>query len=399
MKTIIINEKQKGLLFKNGRYCGLLGAGKYHLFGGKEIEICELDDILVSEKCALETLLQDKDIASQVTVVEIGDQQRALHYVDGKFANIMPKGKYAFWSIFKKHEFQLVDMSTPVVDESVPEYIFSKISTAYYERVEVAEYEKAMIYFNQKLERILDAGVYYFWKSSVKFDVSIVDMRLTQMDVTGQEILTADKISLRINFVCNYRVTDCVRIFTEVDNYQEQLHVAAQLALREYVGRYRLDEILENKDKMSEYVFDRLKAKEKELFVEISDAGVKDIILPGEIRDIMNTVLVAEMAQRRMSSLVVRRSLRPDRCSIPQSLWMKTRRFTGSRSLSISSASVRMSATSRLMATAICLLSLRNCFATSTKPSTTRKIKSRRCCSPRFFAFDTLISQASFPRL
>lgn len=305
MKTIIINEKQKGLLFKNGRYCGLLGAGKYHLFGGKEIEICELDDILVSKKCALETLLQDKDIASQVTVVEIGDQQRALHYVDGKFADIMPKGKYAFWSTFKKHEFQLVDMSTPVVDESVPEYIFAKISTVYYEKVEVAEYEKAMIYFNQKLERILDAGVYYFWKSPVKFDVRIVDMRLTQMDVTGQEILTADKISLRINFVCNYRVTDCVRIFTEVDNYQEQLHVAAQLALREYVGRYRLDEILENKDKMSEYVFDRLKAKEKELFVEISDAGVKDIILPGEIRDIMNTVLVAEMGAK--ANVITRR--------------------------------------------------------------------------------------------
>ncbi|MEG2678160.1 MAG: slipin family protein, partial [Oscillospiraceae bacterium] len=77
------------------------------------------------------------------------------------------------------------------------------------------------------------------------------------------------------------------------------------LALRDYVGKQRLDDILANKDEMSHYVFERLKAKEKELFVEITDAGVKDIILPGEIRDIMNTVLVAE--KRAQANVITRR--------------------------------------------------------------------------------------------
>ena len=72
------------------------------------------------------------------------------------------------------------------------------------------------------------------------------------------------------------------------------MHVAAQLALREYVGKHKLDEILESKEQMTEFVFTRLKEKEGDLFVEITDAGVKDIILPGEIREIMNTVMVAE---------------------------------------------------------------------------------------------------------
>ena len=125
----------------------------------------------------------------------------------------------------------------------------------------------------------MDAGTYYFWKTPIKVDVGFVDTRLTQMDITGQEILTSDKVSLRINFVCNYRVTDYVKILTEIDDFAEQMHVAAQLALREYVGKYKLDEILENKDQMSEFVFAKLKAKEKELFVEITDAGVKDIII------------------------------------------------------------------------------------------------------------------------
>ena len=125
------------------------------------------------------------------------------------------------------------------------------------------------------------------------------------MDITGQEIMTLDKVSLRINFVCNYKVTDYVRILTEIDDYVEQIHIAAQLALRDYVGKYKLDEILENKDEMSKYVFQKLKEKEAELFVEIKDAGVKDIILPGEIRDIMNTVLVAE--KKAQANVITRR--------------------------------------------------------------------------------------------
>lgn len=302
---IIINENQKGFLFKNGKYVKMLDAGKYHTLRGKEIEISEPDRSIVSDRCSLDTLLSDKEVASKVSVIEVGDEQLALHFVNGKFSSVLRHGKYAFWSITDTHEYKIVDISTPEVDNSVPEYIFSKIPTAYYIKVEVAEYQKARLYFNQRLERILDAGTYYFWKNSVKINVNFVDTRLTQMDITGQEILTHDKVSLRINFVCNYRVTDYVKILTEVDDFEEQMHVAAQLALREYVGKYKLDEILENKDQMSEFVFKKLKAKEKELFVEITDAGVKDIILPGEIRQIMNTVLIAE--KRAQANVITRR--------------------------------------------------------------------------------------------
>ena len=305
MKTMIINENQKGFLFKNGKYIKLLDAGKHHLSGGKEIEISNLDQPIACGKCALETLLADKRVTECVTVVEVGDEELALHYVNGKFSSVLRHGKYAFWSTVDQHEFKLVDISTPTVDASIPVYIFSKIPQIYYTKIEVAEYQKARLFFDQKLVRILDAGTYYFWRTSTKVDVGFVDTRLTQMNITGQEILTADKVSLRINFVCNYRVTDYVKILTEIDNFAEQMHVAAQLALREYVGKHKLDEILENKEQMSEFVFTKLKAKEKELFVEITDAGVKDIILPGEIRKIMNTVLVAE--KRAQANVITRR--------------------------------------------------------------------------------------------
>lgn len=305
MKKIIINENQRGFLFKNGKYVKMLNAGRYYAVGGREIEVCELDQPLASHKCTLDILLSDNAVNRCVSVVEVADEQLALHFVNGKFTSVLRHGRHAFWAVSDTHEYQMVDISTPEVAGDVPEYIFSKIPSIYYTKVEVAEYQKARLYFNQKFVRILDAGTYYFWKNGVRIEVGLVDTRLTQMDITGQEILTQDKVSLRINFVCNYRVTDYVKILTEIDDFAEQIHVAAQLALREYVGKYKLDEILENKDQMSRFVFEKLKAKEKDLFVEITDAGVKDIILPGEIREIMNTVLVAE--KRAQANVITRR--------------------------------------------------------------------------------------------
>lgn len=305
MKKIIINENQKGLLFKNGKFSKLLNAGKYHVFGDAEIEILAVEDAVHSAQCGLELLLANPEIQKQTTAVEVADTELALHFVDGKFVHALRKGKYAFWNGLAAHRFQIVDISTPHVEESIPTYIFSMLPPSCYTKVEVAQYQKARLYFNQKLECILEPGTYYFWKNNVRVEADLVDTRLTQLNITGQEILTQDKVSLRINFVCNYRITDFVKVMIEIDDYEQQLHVTAQLALREYVGKQRLDDILESKEQISEYVIGRLKEKAPSLYVEIVDGGVKDIILPGEIRDIMNTVLVAE--KRAQASVITRR--------------------------------------------------------------------------------------------
>ena len=139
----------------------------------------------------------------------------------------------------------------------------------------------------------------------MQVEVKLADTRLTHMNITGQEILTQDKVSLRITFVCDYVIIDYVRALTEIDDYAGQLYVAAQLAMREYVGRHKLDEILEGKDEMSRYVIERLEEKAPALFVAVHGGGVKDIILPGEIRDIMNSVLAAE--KRAQASVITRR--------------------------------------------------------------------------------------------
>lgn len=304
MKTII-NENQRGLLFKNGKFVKMLEAGKYEMFRSRKIEVMELEQQLKSELCSLEQLLENDKIIEKTKKIDVADEEIALHFVNGKLRDVLKRGEYAFWEIYDKHEFKIISIASPEVSEEVPEYIFSKISPTLFTKIEVAEFQKARLCFNQKLVKLLDAGTYYFWNGKVKVGCELVDTRRTQMDITGQEILTQDKVSLRINFVCNYKILDYVKVYTEIDDYKEQIHVAAQLAIREYVGRCRMDEILDNKDQISEYVCAKLKEKAKELYVEIIDAGVKDIILPGEIRNIMNTVLIAEKSAQ--ANVITRR--------------------------------------------------------------------------------------------
>ncbi len=304
MKTII-RENERGLIFKNGKFVKAVGAGSYYSFLGTDIEVVNLSLPLYSENCSMEALLKNQTLAEEVSVVDVKDEQIALHFKNGNFAECLAHGQHAFWNIYDKHEFKIVDISNPEVGEDIPKYIFTKIPIKFYVRIDVNEYQKARLYFNKKLVKILDAGTYYYWQGSTKIEVSYVDTRLTQMNITGQEILTQDKVALRINFVCSYRIADCVKIVNEIDNFEEQLHVVAQLALREYVGKFKIDEILEKKEEISAYVLEKLKERERDFYVSIYSAGVKDIILPGEIRDIMNTVLIAE--KRAQANVITRR--------------------------------------------------------------------------------------------
>ena len=309
MKKITVKESQRAFVFNNGKFEKLLGAGSYRLWGKREAVISQIDapfkPISISE-CPIEILKDIPEVARETAYIDVPDATLGMLYRDGKFNGFLPAGKYLFWQIGSKVEVKTADISTPEVSEDIPTYIFKNLKeTPYYTRIEVKQWEKARLYFDGKFVRLLDAGAHYFWKNGISVSAETVDTRLSSITVSGQDVLTADKVSIRINFTCNYRITDFVKVAEAVDDYKSQIYLCAQLAIREYVGKYKLDEVLENKTGMSDFILSALKEKENELFVEFSDAGVKDIILPGEIRDIMNTVLVAE--KKAQANVITRR--------------------------------------------------------------------------------------------
>jgi len=304
---LIINENQRGLLFRNGKFVKMLKAGGHYIlsFLGYSVDVMDLNVAFNGKQYDLSIFLKDAELKKELDIVEVVDETLAIHYVNDRYCETLVSGKYAFWNVYDKNTFQTIDIKNPEIADNVPKYIFEYLPKSLFKKLEVAEYQTARLYYDQKLIKTLTAGTYYFWNNGIKIDAGLADMRILQLDITGQEIMTQDKVGLRINFVCNYKITDFVKISTEIKDYEAQIHVMLQLILREYVGKFKFDELLDAREEIASYVLKKLKQKEKEYFVEFLNAGVKDIILPGEIRDIMNTVLIAE--KKAQANVISRR--------------------------------------------------------------------------------------------
>ena len=136
-------------------------------------------------------------------------------------------------------------------------------------------------------------------------NLRILDSRLQTLELSGQELLTKDRVTVRLNFVCSFRTVGGEKIFSVAEDCKEQFRMAAQLILRDAVGACRLDDLLENREEISRNLLEKLREKGAELCLEVRDGGVKDIILPGEIREIMNSVLAAE--KRAQANVITRR--------------------------------------------------------------------------------------------
>ena len=125
------------------------------------------------------------------------------------------------------------------------------------------------------------------------------------LDISGQDIMTADKVTLRLNALVAYRITDPLRSVTEVDGPAQALYRAAQLALREAVGAKDLDTLLAEKESLTRELSEALGARAAELGMTIVSSGVRDVILPGDMKELMNRVTEARKAAE--ANLVTRR--------------------------------------------------------------------------------------------
>jgi regulator of protease activity HflC (stomatin/prohibitin superfamily) len=263
------------------------------------------DEPFDDDGAALTVYGRDENFRKSVDKVDVMDGQIALHYISGRYAGILEKGTHAFWNVFKRHTFRVIDMQEDPTDADIPPFVLEKLPNNICAKIKVEDWSAAMLYINGKFVRRLPSGIHYFWRNGRDITWTVYDMRATHLDVSGQEILTSDKVALRVNFVCSYRIADPLAIGVKLKDHSAQLYAAVQLALRGMLGGMRFDEVLETKEVIALRVLTLLKQRESELFVEFLSAGIKDIILPGEVRDIMNTVLIAE--KRAQANVITRR--------------------------------------------------------------------------------------------
>jgi regulator of protease activity HflC (stomatin/prohibitin superfamily) len=305
MKYITIAANQVGLVFKNEALIKILRSGSHWIGFGATCELYNLAEVF-SPAGELSVLLQNSELAAMLDVVEVADNEIGLLYKDKHFRQVLNAGKYAFWKGVVQYSVVKDDMNHLQVSDSIDKNLLQKGLLMAYTRAFVLDsHEKGLLIVNGQIERTLGAGIYYFWKNSIPVSLIKTDARQVTADIGGQEVLTRDKAQLRINFTVQYRANDLVKALFENKDYERQLYIQMQMALREIVGKLSFDELMENKEQISAQVMTTAVEKAKDLGVELTGFGVKDIILPGDVKDIMNQVLVAE--KRAQANVIMRR--------------------------------------------------------------------------------------------
>lgn len=172
------------------------------------------------------------------------------------------------------------------------------------EAVVVRETHRGLWYEDGVLKRVLGPGRYelpagpefdlFGRRRHVRVEVVLVDVRERELTIKGQEILTADKVALRVSVIVQFRVTDPTAAVQVVDQYEERLYSDVQLAARRSLASMALESILTNRTQLSEDILREVTATAAGYGVAILRADVKDLIFPGNLQEIMNRVLAAE---------------------------------------------------------------------------------------------------------
>jgi regulator of protease activity HflC (stomatin/prohibitin superfamily) len=305
MKRVRINAGNVGLVFKNGDYRGVITQGIHWLGFGKRVLQYSMAFAFNTPK-ELELLLKDEKLKAMLHIVEVKDNELVLVFRNGRFSQVLKSGRYAFWKGLIEFEFTTVDLSKIYITENVDKALFNNVELSKFIRVfEVAAFEKAVFIVDDVYVKTLESGTYRFWRNDTTIKIAKVDLRQLQLEVAGQELLTKDKAAIRINFDTQYKVIDIEKALLDNKDFEKQLYVALQLALRTYVGTYTLDELLENKAQIAKAVFEDTKTAAAKLGVTVLNCGIRDVILTGEMKDIMNQVLVAQ--KKAQANVITRR--------------------------------------------------------------------------------------------
>lgn len=307
----IVNTHEIGLLFKNNSFIKALEPKTYYIMPFTNQWILSVD---MTEKFdpgyELSLLLTDKMLSEKLDVITIKDHEIALHYIDGNFYDVLSCGTHAYFNTLTKHTFVVLDTNNPFISDSVDPAIFNKEyflkeGGKYFTAVSIPAGKIGVLTLNNEFIKILSAGSHYFLKGINKVEVKVLDLRKKLLEISGQELLSEDKVTLRMNFICQYRIVDAVKVATEFDDFEQQLYITMQLVIREYVSTKKLDELLAKKHEIGNIILSTVKPKQEQYGVELIEAGVKDIILPGEIKEILNTVLIAE--KKALANVITRR--------------------------------------------------------------------------------------------
>ena len=308
VKKIMIRSYEVGLKFRDGEFKGILNTGKHWLVDPwnkiRVRVVSTREPWLVDDQ--LDMIVKSGVIQGRAEVVDLKDNQRALVWIDGRFARVLGPGLHAYWLGTREVRVEVIDARKSKVEH---ENLKSIVRTSEVARwLDVCKIERdcvGVLFIDGRYVEQLDPGLYAFWKDAADARVVELDMREAQIDVSGQEIMTLDKVTLRMNALVTYVIKDARRAVSAASDVRQSLYREVQLGLRAVIGGRELDSFLTSKDDVAQELEQQVRNQAAALGLEVRSVGIKDVILPGDMKDLMNRVTEAKKAAE--ANLISRR--------------------------------------------------------------------------------------------
>ena len=267
INRIKIKPDQIGLQFRDGQFQKALSPGVHYLFDPffrLKIQVTSLREHFFVHP-QLTEMIKAEAFKGIGQVLDLRDWQRALIWTNGRFTGILKPGTYVVWTAIADVRIEVVDARKARFDhDELP--VISRAETS--ELLYVATVERnhaGVLFVDGNYDSTLTPGRYAFWRKIADTIVTPIDLREQAIDVNGQDLMTADKVSLRLNAIVTYRVSDPRRAVCASDNVHQALYRASQLALREIVGQHTLDEFLDSKQQIADLAMSQLQQRAEEL--------------------------------------------------------------------------------------------------------------------------------------
>jgi regulator of protease activity HflC (stomatin/prohibitin superfamily) len=326
-KKFFVTKNERAVLMQNGDFKSVLRPGAHWIYAGFDgvtVERFSLNkSCFDSPLCSYLLANEPAVVAEHFLRVELTDTQAALRSENGVLVEVLaPGSRKLYWRDAMDASIEVIDVADAVqIDaKQVPRLAQSQLRSLPVSglggvlAVTVPQYSVGVLVVDGTVAEMLTAGSYAFWRFNRQVSVENIDLRLQALEVTGQEILTADKVALRLNLTASYRFADVQLAYSKLAKPGEHLYRELQFALRAAVGTRTLDQLLENKSVIDEVVSAQVVAKMQGYGIELDAVGVKDIILPGEMKTILTQVVEAEKSAqanviRRREETAASRSL------------------------------------------------------------------------------------------
>ena len=308
LRRFKVREHERGLLFRDREFKRVLRPGRHWVWDPLfkvHVDVVSVRDVWLNHK-DLDVIAKSGALGDEARVVDLKDHERAVVWVDGRIEAVLKPGLYALWTVFHDVKVETFDARAVRFEHAdLAAIVQAKGGAALLEAVTIEAGHAGLFFKDGRHEATLAPGAYAFWKGVAKTRILDVDLRELVVDVAGQDIMTADKVTLRLNAVVTYKVADPVKAVTTVEDYRQALYREAQLALRGVIGTRELDVLLSDKDAVARELDGIVRVRVAGFGVEVVALGIRDVILPGEMKDLMNKVTEAKKAAE--AALITRR--------------------------------------------------------------------------------------------